>query len=87
MLALLKEHGTKREPDDRLDANDAVRMMRKGRKVVLVVEDNEGVVVRETAFGVLVSRRGSGLNVFAVSLDGFREALGWVTGRCGWRVK
>lgn len=87
-LAKMESHPVERGPGDRrLDGNDVVRMLQDGRRAVLRIEDQAGVVVRETASGDLVASEGSGRRVFAVSLDGFREASAWVMGRCGWRVR
>lgn len=66
-------------------ANVMVQMLQDGGRAVIRFEVR-GYGVSEAANGRVSLRRTTGRKyMFAVSLDGFREASEWVIGKCGWR--
>ena len=67
-LARMEKHPIEREPGDR-------RL--DGNDVVRMLQGGGKAVLR------IEDGRGK-RHTFAVSLDGFREASGWVMGKCGW---
>jgi len=68
-----------------LNANQAVRLLQGGRKAVLRFEDTVTGIVGKPLSREISLQKTSRKHVFAVSLEGFREASAWVIGKCGWK--